>query len=224
MTSGDYYDKLEEEIQGGGSRVNYNFDPRSRSRGPNSALPAHQAYLPRAVSRLRSDDSIGSSTRTASPPAATRGHSRSHTTGSFALQPYQPSEDTSKPAIPAVTIQPPPPSRRTASVDRGSMVLPGPPPGPPPPKGHGRTPSLALPSLRRMRRPKQYAPPTVNVSESGSTELSISQPVIKSESRFQDRPLQGGAVYATDGQPLEYAGRTGYEEVPMKSGKSALYG
>lgn len=236
MTSGEYYDSLEEEAaaaRGGSNRINYNFDPRSRSRGPNSAIPAHQAYIPRAVSRLKSDDSIGSSTRTASPPAAGRGHSRSHTIGSLASHPYQPSQDNVKQA-PGIQIRPPPPaSRRAASVDTKEIgtALPGPPPGPPPPKKHGRTPSLGLPSLRKMRRPKQYAPPQVEPDASSSAAagsgdlMNISQPVMSLEARFQDRPLQGGPVYETGPRvPEREKLHTGYEEVPMRSGKSTLYG
>lgn len=221
MTSGEYYDKLEEEIVG--QRVNYNFDPRSKSRGPNSALPAHAAYIPRAVSRLRSDDSIGSSQRTASPP---RGHARSYTTPStnvqLSLSSSGSSQSTHLNNPPVPTIREPPTSRRAASVDHTSSVPP-PPPGPPP-RAHRKTPSIAMPSIRKMRRPKQYNPPQVDAAgEQG--EMQISQPVMSYEARFQDRPLQGGTVYSTEGKPLEQRddGRV-YEEIPMRSGKSTLYG
>lgn len=219
MTSGEYYDKLEEDIPG--SRLNYNFDPRSKSRGPNSALPAHAAYIPRAVSRLKSNDSIGSSQRTASPP---RGHARSHTTGSTALQirlnSTGSSESNNINTNPLPTTQHPPPSRRAASVDHGS-AMPPPPPGPPP-KAHSKTPSIALPSLRKMRRPKQYAPPNVDAEAS---EMQISQPVMNFEPRFQDRPLQGGPVFSTEGQSVESrVDGPEYSEIPMRSGKSTLYG
>lgn len=218
MTSGEYYDKLEEEIAG--SRLHYNFDPRSKSRGPNSALPAHAAYIPRAVSRLKSDDSIGSSQRTASPP---RGHARSHTTPSTALQVTLNSSGSSQSTHtnnPVPTIQQPPPARRAASVDHGAG-MPPPPPGPPP-KAHSKTPSISLPSIRKMRRPKQYAPPKVDAEPS---DIQISQPVMNFEARFQDRPLQGGPVYSTEAQPLENRpDEHGYNEIPMRSGKSTLYG
>ncbi|KAG9255379.1 uncharacterized protein F5Z01DRAFT_51219 [Emericellopsis atlantica] len=216
MTSGEYYDKQEEDITA--SRPHYAFDPRSRSRGPGSALPSHAAYIPRAVSRLRSDDSIGSSTRTASPP---RGHARSKTTGSVNIHAALNSNEAlaSTEAVPTIQ-QPPAASRRAASVDRGSGIPP-PPPGPPP-RSHRKTPSLGLPSVRRIARPKQYSPPQV---EGTSDEMTISEPVMRTEtSRFHDRPLQGGTVLATEGKPHAREDNNKYEEVPMRSGKSMLYG
>lgn len=216
MTSGDYYDKLEEEIHVG--RLNYNFDPRAASRGPNSALPAHQAYIPRAISRLRNDETIGSVGRNPSPPAATHRYTKSHPTNSVPLQDYVSSSSNSN--VAPVPPPPAPPSRRTASVDRGSVLRPPPPPpGPPPPKSHRHTPSLTLPLSQKLRLPKKYSPPKLENEDNG---LKISQPVMRTESRFVDRPLQGGPVLAenADGVVIDAA----YAEKPIRSGKSDLYG
>ncbi|KAI6782979.1 uncharacterized protein J7T54_002140 [Emericellopsis cladophorae] len=233
VTSGEYDDKLEEDC--GLSKINYAFDPRSRFRGPGSALPSHEAYIPRGVAQLRPGAGGGlARSRDDSPH---RGHERAHTVGSMTMQTCLNSSSGAIQAADHAAIRAPPPaSRRTASVD-GLPGLPPPPPGPPPapstsvpppppgspPKGHSKTPSIGLPSLRRLRGAKQYTPPTVeDVTRDAS--MSISQPVMRSGSRFKDKPLQGGSVYATDGRVPNSDAANGYVEVPMRSGKSTLYG
>ena len=62
-----------------------------------------------------------------------------------------------------------------------------------------------------------------------ATAVHISRPVTANDgARFQDRPLQGGQVISTTEGPALAAARQGadgkWAEVPMKSGKSALYG
>ncbi|KAH6652127.1 hypothetical protein BKA67DRAFT_660896 [Truncatella angustata] len=45
----DEYDELEKDVAT--RQPNYHFDPNQIMRGPNSALPVHPAYVPRAMSR-----------------------------------------------------------------------------------------------------------------------------------------------------------------------------
>jgi hypothetical protein len=56
--------------------------------------------------------------------------------------------------------------------------------------------------------------------------MHISQPVMANEGRFQDRPLQGGQVLSTEAPAAvdRHVRNAEWNEVPMKSGKSALYG
>ncbi|KAF4983949.1 hypothetical protein FDECE_17188, partial [Fusarium decemcellulare] len=41
MSTGDYYDSLEQEMRGSQGNVNYHYAPHSKSNGPNGALPTH---------------------------------------------------------------------------------------------------------------------------------------------------------------------------------------
>jgi hypothetical protein len=211
ISSGEYYDKLEEDM---GGALSYNFDPRSTSRGPNSAIPSHQAYIPRAVSRLRTE----TDSRSQSPPAANHRYSKSIPAGSFPLQTY---DTTSTPNRPPQAAQPPPSSSRRSQSVGGGIVIPPPPPMPPPPKG-APTPAISMPSLRKMRLPKKYAPPAVTSPD--LPEIQISQPVIGgADDRFADAPLKGGPVVNTEFKGFsnshEHVG-----EIPLRSGKSTLYG
>jgi hypothetical protein len=222
MTSGEYYDKMEDEMRGG--RVNYNYDPRATSRGPNSAFPTHQAYIPQAMSRgpLHANPPA----QPPAPPAPAPSQPRASIT--VALEPIQP---------PPVAHQ-----RRDPSPD----TLPPPPPGPPPPQRssaskRSKVPSLILPTVSKLRMPKKYSPPLVVERDPSASStpsppaagperrgMQISQPVIQNTTRFHDVPLAGGVVYASEpSRPVEQRVRPEdgyYAEVPMKSGKSALYG
>lgn len=210
MSSGDYYDKLEEEM---GGALNYNYDPRSTSRGPNSAIPAHQAYIPRTVSRLRGEVDGHSQ----SPPAASHRYSKSIPAGSFPLQTY---DTTSTPNRPPQAAHASSSNRRSQSVG-GGIAIPPPPPMPPPPKG-APTPAISLPSLSKLRLPKKYAPPAVTSPD--LPEITISQPVIGGDSdRFADKPLKGGPVVNTEFKGFSTS-HDDVGEVPLRSGKSTLYG
>ncbi|KAF7549049.1 hypothetical protein G7Z17_g6668 [Cylindrodendrum hubeiense] len=220
MTSGDYYDRLEQERSG--SRLNYNFDPRSSSRGPNTALPTHQAYKPTTMSRV----AIAESSPTIPLPVHER--SGSKTANSYALQTYINTNDDSAAAAAAaaaVAVHPPPPPYTGGPSNSASIAVPPPPPGPPPSK-HSKVPSLSMPSVPRIRVPKKYTPPTVVISGATPTDehapiMNISPPVMVDDMRFQDTPHASDASYA------EYAPeRAGQDvgDVPLKSGKSTLYG
>lgn len=215
LSTGEYYDKMEEDIRAG--RLQYNYDPRAASRGPNSALPAHQAYIPQAMFRgPLNAHAVNTTTHNPAPPAASHGHMSTSTADSYAMGSIQP---------PAPAVHPDH-SRYTVS----SNSVPPPPPGPP--SRRSNVPSLVLPAASKLRMPKKYSPPMVVVRDTASAgageqhrELHISQPVIPNTSRFQDMPLAGGVVYATDARAVEQPHHVDeYAEVPMKSGKSLLYG
>ncbi|KAK7421818.1 hypothetical protein QQX98_002034 [Neonectria punicea] len=212
MTSGDYYDKIDNENGRSGSRLQYNFDPRAPSRGPGTALPTHQAYKPSTlgISRSAPLESNPHEPSTLAPV-----HQRTESIGnSYALQIYMNTSD--EPG--AANIQPPPPPYNGSS----SRAAPPPPPPPgPPPAQQSSVPSLIMPLLSKVRMPKKYTPPTL--AQSGATPpiITISQPVMSSDERFQDTPLAGGVVYANHAPER---GQRDLGESPMKSGKSALYG
>ncbi|KAH6987509.1 hypothetical protein BKA56DRAFT_728389 [Ilyonectria sp. MPI-CAGE-AT-0026] len=221
MTAGDYYDRMDQERNGG--RLNYNFDPRSSSRGPNTALPTHSAYKPSAISRAAQMES------NPSVPPPTHERTGSKTANSYALQTYiSTNDDAATVAAAAAAGHHAPPPYTGGPVNGPSAAVPPPPPGPPPSKQpkHSKVPSLTMPSVPRIRMPKKYMPPTVVVSAASPTDefapiMNISQPVMGDDARFHDAPLAGGVIYA-DNAPE----RTGQDlgEVPLRTGKSTLYG
>ncbi|KAK6219810.1 hypothetical protein QIS74_05312 [Colletotrichum tabaci] len=240
-SNADYYDRLEQDVQVGREAAHYNFDPHSGFHGPSSALPTHPAYIPRAMSRQ------SNRANTPSPPNPRR----TNTPDSYALQTYltageDPGTGGIRPppqaavASSSSTSRTPSPARSHGSRGDGSTAqpklvnIPPPPPGGPPPthKKSRRIPSLLLPSVPRIRVPKQYPPPQIIVEgatpvagrgEAGG-DMHISQPLTFHGQRFQDRPLAGHAIIsqvavAREVDPREYEG-----DMPIRSGKSTLYG
>ncbi|KAF9881199.1 hypothetical protein CkaCkLH20_01349 [Colletotrichum karsti] len=229
----DYYDKIEQDIQAGREMAHYNFDPRSNNHALGSALPTHPAYIPRAMSRQ--------STRVPEPqPPSSR---KTNTPDSYALQTYLNAVNdegvTGIKAPPAAAVSRTP-SPAHSHESRGSQAVqpkmvsvppPPPPPGPPTRKTSSRIPSLVLPSVPRIRVPKKYSPPQIKVqgatpiADQGETEnMQISQPLTFHQERFADRPLAGRAavishVAPAREDPQEYEG-----DMPIRSGKSTLYG
>ncbi|OLN84909.1 hypothetical protein CCHL11_03925 [Colletotrichum chlorophyti] len=230
----EYYDKLEQEIQAGRSIAHYNFDPHAGHHGLDSALPTHPAYIPRAMSRQ------SNRTNTPSPPNLRK----TNTPDSFALQTYlhaveEPGMSAVRPPPPAAVSRTPSPARSQTSraennVSTHNASIPPPPPpsqGRPSRRKSGMIPSLSLPSVPRIRVPKKYSPPQIivegatPVADRGEVrEMQISQPLTFHEDRFQDRPLAGRAVIShvvpvRDIDPQDYEG-----DMPIRSGKSTLYG
>ncbi|GJC93653.1 exo-alpha-sialidase neuraminidase [Colletotrichum higginsianum] len=239
-SNADYYDRLEQDVQVGREAAHYNFDPHSGFHGPSSALPTHPAYIPRAMSRQ------SNRANTPSPPNPRR----TNTPESYALQTYltageDPGTGGIRPppqaavASSSSTSRTPSPARSHGSRGDGANAqpklvnIPPPPPGgPPPTHKKSRIPSLLLPSVPRIRVPKQYPPPQIIVEgatpvagrgEAGG-DMHISQPLTFHGQRFQDRPLAGHAIIsqvavAREVDPREYEG-----DMPIRSGKSTLYG
>lgn len=220
MTSGDYYDQVEKDLRAG--KVNYNFDPRSKSRGLGSALPAHQAYIPQAMSR--------STVSGLSALEAQTSRKSKTAPSSYILQTYLSSVEPQSPAA----LQPPPASHSRESSRAVPDAVP-PPPSHPPSQSRvqkSSVPSLILPSFGKLRLPKKYSPPSVvppegrTSNESQGQNMSVSHPVLRDEPRFHDRPLGSGPVYAVDASRIEANKDISPDRanVPLRSGQSALYG
>ncbi|GKT77795.1 hypothetical protein ColTof4_10218 [Colletotrichum tofieldiae] len=229
-SNAEYYDKLEQEVQAGRDMAHYNFDPHSGFHGPGSALPTHPAYIPQAMSRQ------SNRTTTPTPPNPRK----TNTPDSYALQTYltaaeEPGMSGVRPPPRAASRTPSP--ARSSQGSRGDntaqaklVSIPPPPPGGPR-KQSRRIPSLSLPSVPRIRVPKQYSPPQIviegatPVADRGETnEMQISQPLTYHGERFHDRPLAGRAIISQvavvrEVDPKEYEG-----DMPIRSGKSTLYG
>ncbi|KAM0332964.1 hypothetical protein ACHAQA_001620 [Verticillium albo-atrum] len=243
----DYYDRMEEEARIGRANASYNFDPRLSQHGPGSAMPTHPAYNPRmTISR-----------EPTKPASLTPGfhRPRANTPDSYALQAYLNAADDGPPGSvsrprsqtpsgrgspPASTgrssAEPPTTNGAAAQLPNG---IPPPPPGPPPAKAHtppqqqrsGRAPSLVMPSIPRIRMPKKYSPPTINVE--GATpiegdrrgdEMQISEPISLHEKRFTDKPLGGPVVLADVAPKRDIDPRVYESDRPINSGKSTLFG
>lgn len=206
MTMGEYYDKLEEAVQIGGRR-NYNYDPRGASRGPHGALPTHQAYLPRTMSR-NGRRILDISTLPATPQIHRR--SQSHPGDSFALRIF--GNTTTNPEIP------PPPPRRL------SGIIPKPPTAPPPTR-QSKVPAISLPTLNVMKAPKQYIPPSLATSTSNERLLPplTFEHTMSSQTSLNDQVPPGGASFGLQMPPSRPLNPS-HSDMSMRSGKSELYG
>lgn len=260
-SNAEYYDKLEEQMRS--RQPNYSLDPNHPASGPQGALPTHPAYIPRAMSRA--------SVRSASPqpPAPIK----SNKPDSYALEMYLAAADEAA----ALKIPPPPPKAPSSSSRSQTPELtaatamrqqpvqplhtkPSPalslqamrtPPPPPSRKPPPKVPSLVLPSVPRIRVPKKYAPPQINVQEATPTEGpsdigaddNISRPLARDDTlRFADRafgnrtpspdmrseaPLIPHYAAKSDAVPHVVVDRRRhlqYEEVELHTGKSTMYG
>ncbi|KXH46206.1 hypothetical protein CNYM01_07698 [Colletotrichum nymphaeae SA-01] len=229
----EYYDRLEQEVQAGREISHYNFDPHSGHHGPSSALPTHPAYIPRAMSRQSNR-----STPTPTPPIR-----KTNTPDSYALQTYLSAAED-----PLSTIRPPPravsrtpsPARSQGSASYTTtnnntpkvINIPPPPPRKPSRKTSVRIPSISLPSVPRIRVPKQYSPPSITVQ--GATpiadrgertnEMQISEPLTFHEERFRDEPLAGRSAIISHQVPVRIDPEEYEGDMPIRSGKSTLYG
>ena len=232
-SNAEYYGDREREMME--TPVHYHYAPHSRSNGPNGALPTHPAYIPRVVSRM--------SQRVDSAPA--RGVQKANVPDSYALQTYLKAAEESAHPVEGLNqaaaqhsrssssqsrhVAPPPPRQETAAR------IPAPPPLPPPPPKI-KVPSLAFPSVRKMRFPKQYSPPNV-VDQTVAAEaeqgnhgrsVSISRPLAVLDARFQDRYMGASSTLATEvpagfGESYSVNGKA--VTSPLPSGGSArLYG
>lgn len=219
--------------------ANYNFDPNQASRGPSSALPTHPAYIPRSLGLTAQHE-------TSQPPSQP---AKSHRPDAYPII-------TSINAAPAAMMQdemgqglgisptpPPPPAPPPPAVTRGvSMstnstepLLPKPTPPPPPP----RAPRLSLPSVRKLRVPKQYSPPQITVQEPTPTigqgevpiGIQITGPLVQHHQRYPDETLIGlpgatGLPYRHGEVRQQHAiDRRGMQDiVEIHTSKSSMYG
>lgn len=153
---------------------------------------------------------------------------------SYAMQKYLAAEDDR----PGHTMPPPPaqkPPRAAKPFDPAN-------PPPPPPQPAVKIPSLGLPSIPRVRVPKQYAPPRISVEEPTPTDAAgrvghfgrTSAPGSRSSSASRDgRPPTRGrdesngiSSASTNDRVIRQtvnATRPRQEDMPIATGKTVLY-
>ncbi|CEI39307.1 unnamed protein product [Fusarium venenatum] len=232
MSNAQYYDGLERNSEEGVTNVNYHYAPYSKSNGPNSALPTHPAYIPRVASKLP-DPRITTTTRKPSAPDSYCLQTYLKATDDFGLNRGSFSEAASNGTNSQNVSRGPSPAR-LSDVDE-PLVVPPPPPPQAPKATRPRLPSLTFPSLHKLVIPKKQNPPEVRLvsatpiaDETDPTrEMRISKPLAVLDPRFQDRPLGGGPVIASEapaGFNSEYLKRREANKSPMLSGNSRVYG
>ncbi|KAK2606182.1 hypothetical protein QQS21_003352 [Conoideocrella luteorostrata] len=223
-SAGEYYDRMAAELQAASrmtvnQRVNANANANANPQGHTTSSaaepqPHHDGFSNRSTSRSRSINQI-TPAHTPSPSAPARPQRRSNTPDSFAEQAYLHAAEES--ARLAAQRTPPlsgtPQSAAFTDKTRSSMV-----------------PSASMPQTPKLRLPKMYNPAklfTGRGSSKNDRELQISPPLMTHDPRFHDIPMAGPVVVSRERPPpLAPVNRGGdaYVEVPLRSGKSALYG
>ncbi|KAM5342551.1 hypothetical protein ACJ41O_013517 [Fusarium nematophilum] len=233
LSNAEYYDMLEQGVRSQQpTPVNYHYAPHSVSNGPNGALPAHHAYIPRVASRLGESNS----------PTPPRNTLRTNTPDSYALQTYlsaghDASADPTRVANAAsyhsaasslAGSRNPSPARQPLNAEPSPAV--------PAPAATTRSkiPNFAFPSLTKLVIPGKHAarPPQLNVQEATpldepKPDMNISNPLAIMDPRFTDKPLGGGPVLATEppaGFNEAYSKRLEDNRSPLLSGNSRIYG
>jgi hypothetical protein len=227
-SNADYYDDVEDDMRS----KHYNYNPHRPEHGPNSALPTHRAYIPRAMGRVSPPNP------SPTPPAAPAATYQQNRPAQLSLQSMPKKADsgyvrvTTDPEKSIATAPPPPPPQLAPNTRVPASYVPPPPPPPPgsESKSKSKIPSLSLPSVPRIRVPKKYNPPKIVVE--GATpvdenrdlrKMKITPPLAfrEHDERFKDQTLQGGPVMATKAPNVDYS-QVG--DIPIVSGKSDLYG
>ncbi|TPX09675.1 uncharacterized protein E0L32_009148 [Thyridium curvatum] len=225
--NGEYYDQVDRDYQARQrptGAVTAASAPTFGQTRDGTSLPTHPAYVPRAIT---SSSRIGSSQPPiASPPPAHKAErSKSH-----AVQAYLDSLDQ------AGSTNVPPPPAQVPPVSQSGFNF-GVPPPPPPPRRE-KVPSLALPSVPRMKVPKKYNPPRIQIQEASPVtgpRDNISLPIPRVD---EDRFRQGrgrsssrerdGPSNSSQDRIVQHFFRVdeskGTREMPIQSGKSQLYG
>lgn len=206
----EYHDRLEEASRTG--RLQYTHDPRCANQGPDNMMPAHQAYKPHVVPKRDSK-------QTASPVSK----HRPSTPDSFVAGAYISAvQDASQHSKLQPSSTQPPAELQPVAITSPTQSSWG-----------SKIPSMILPSLPKIRIPKRYTPPKLALQpatpadDPGERQLRISPPLLNPDPRFDDRPLGAGIVVLDRNRPPTPKNSNKYEaytEVPLRSGKSALYG
>lgn len=207
-SSGEYYDRMEAGLAAT-SRLNQRGNPAPQSHTSSSATIHNQDGLAaRSISRSRSYGQI-TPTRTPSPPAEAHTQRRSNTPDSFAVQAYlNAAEDSAR-----LAAQKPYHPINNATETRSK-----------------RASAISIPHLPKIRLPRMYNPVRIftgGKSSKNTREMEISPPLMTHDPRFHDIPMSGPVVMARERQPppmLNIGRNDGYVEVPLRSGKSTLYG
>ncbi|KAI6252551.1 hypothetical protein MCOR03_005420 [Pyricularia oryzae] len=185
-----------------------------------SAVPASKQRYAKTTTEQASQPSLSTSSKSA--------------IDSYTMQKYLAAEDDR----PGHTMPPPPaqkPPRAAKPFDPAN-------PPPPPPQPAVKIPSLGLPSVPRVRVPKQYAPPRISVEEATPTDAAGGEghfvrtgtPGSRSSSVSRDgRPPTRGRDESNRVGGASPSGRVirqtvnvtrpRQEEIPIASGKTVLY-
>lgn len=212
-SSGEYYDKMAaKEVNSQHEVYPMHTIDRNSILTSNSTLPAHPAYNPNTISRKNPSPALRG--REISPPAATHNRVRSNTPDSFAEQAYiQAAEDSARLATVATSTSP--------------ISTHGPSEGPK--KRSSKIGSLSIPKImvpKPSRSNKMFAKASPPADNNLAGDPGISGPILATEHRrFNDQPIGGPVVVSTAPfQPPSPPPEFHYEEVPLRSGKSLLYG
>ncbi|TWU73808.1 hypothetical protein ED733_004555 [Metarhizium rileyi] len=205
-SSGEYYDRLEAELAAA-ARQNKQVNPAPQSHTSSTPTVHNQETLAASnASRARSFGHI-TPARTPSPPPETHTHRRSNTPDSFAVQAYlNAAEDSARLAA------------RTSMYPAGHVM-------------ESQTEkSSARHHLPKLRMPKFCNPVKIFTGGWGSKEVrgvDISPPLMTYDPRFHNVPVYRPMTMSRDRVPpplMNFHRHNGYIEVPLRSGKSTLYG
>jgi hypothetical protein len=212
-TAGEYYDRM--QAQHGRRKVTSNgSDDSEESHGSSTTMNLPGGQLDhRGVSRAGGQPTSARTPSPHVPPAKLR---RCNTPDSFAIQQYlQAAEDS----VTLAKSQPQSAASVAESSKRRYSLS-------------NKIPRIPIPMLSKLRSKKIDSqnislPLSSSVSPRQEYEMQISGPVDRQDTRFHDRPLGDRVVYAVDrpSSPREQqVYYDGYVEVPLRSGKSTLYG
>jgi Tfp pilus assembly protein PilX len=228
VSSGEYYDLMEQEAQRG--RTGYpmrDLDPKSSSPPTTTGLPTHPAYDPRTVSRNAGSETTA---RDLSAPPSIHKRIRSNTPDSFAIQAYlnaaeesarMAANSSSKASSPAVvSTQSATSPHNTTNTNTTNKLS-------------TRLNALSLPKIlvpKKRSSPQFIMQPPSSEHRDHQGDKNISRPVLASEEpRFRDSPVGGRTAVVSEmprpPTPEEESNYLSeYREVQLKSGKSTLYG
>ncbi|KAF4469873.1 exo-alpha-sialidase neuraminidase [Fusarium albosuccineum] len=232
MSNAQYYNMIEQDIRGANTGVNYHYAPHSKSNGPNGALPAHPAYIPRVVSKLP-EPHFPPQTRKPNAPDSYALQTYLRAAEDYGMEPGRITDAAARANSAQSTSRNPSPARQEKTPE--PLIVPAPVPAPALEAAKPRLPSFSFPSLHKLVIPKKQAPPDVHLQsptpisamDDPKREMRISKPLAVLDPRFQDRPLGGGPVLATEapsGFSDEYLRRREANKSPLLSGNSRVYG
>ncbi|ODA84071.1 hypothetical protein RJ55_02589 [Drechmeria coniospora] len=203
----NYYERvgIDRSDQGGSSHNATGPEPSG------STIPTHQAYNPPTSSRTANQANLHPPVAT---PAPVHNEPRTNTPDSFAVQAYLNAAEDSARISPR---QPPGPTAKSASQDGKFAKLC----------------SLIPPSLRKLQAPHRDQNPPLpgEIATPGGVhrghEMQVSHPVMQDDPAFHNGQI--GATWSARRErpaPLRQpsCGDDKYIEVPLRSGKSDLYG
>ncbi|KID82638.1 hypothetical protein MGU_10050 [Metarhizium guizhouense ARSEF 977] len=209
-SAGEYYDRMEAQYQ-----HSRNDGEKSESHGSSTTMNVHDAHLGHRGASLSRSEGYPTPARTPSPRVPPAKIRRSNSPDSFAIQQYlQAAEDCENLARNHSGPPGAPSNTRSSLASKFSF--------------------LSISSFSSKFRPKKTnrhlrisLPISTSVAARQEYEMQISGPVRRQDTRFYDQPIGSRVIYTAEPAPnirpqeIYY---DGYLEVPLRSGKSTLYG